>query len=52
MNWYYVENGQRLGPVGEAEFEEFVRQGRISADTLVWQQGMADWKSLREVCDE
>ncbi len=49
MNWYYVENGQRLGPVGEAEFEEFVRQGRISADTLVWQQGMADWKSLREV---
>jgi uncharacterized RDD family membrane protein YckC len=43
MQWYYALNGQRQGPISQAEFEQFAREGRIKADTLVWRQGMANW---------
>ncbi|HEU6446949.1 MAG TPA: RDD family protein [Verrucomicrobiae bacterium] len=43
MNWYYVEQGQQAGPVGDDQFSELVRSGKIDSDTLVWREGMADW---------
>ncbi|HTR42989.1 MAG TPA: RDD family protein [Pseudomonadales bacterium] len=48
MNWYYVEQGKQAGPVNDEQFDEMVRSGRITADTLVWREGMADWKPCRE----
>ena len=48
MNWYYVEAGQQAGPVPESELDELVRAGRIKADTLVWQEGMANWRPFWE----
>ncbi len=44
MDWYYVENGQQIGPVPEVEFETLVQQGRISTFTPVWREGMSDWQ--------
>jgi len=43
MNWYYVEQGQQVGPVTEERFSELVRGGKIQPDTLVWREGMTDW---------
>jgi len=43
MNWYYVDAGQQAGPVDDAQLEELLRSGRIQNDTLVWQEGMANW---------
>jgi uncharacterized RDD family membrane protein YckC len=43
MNWHYVENGQRTGPVDEIRFQELIRAGKINSQTLVWREGMADW---------
>jgi len=48
MNWYYVEAGQQAGPVTEAQFEELRRGGRITEETLVWREGMANWVPCRE----
>jgi len=48
MNWYYVERGQQAGPVGDEQFADLVRNGRILPDTLVWREGMADWLPYRE----
>ncbi|MDB6094615.1 MAG: hypothetical protein JWM32_2177 [Verrucomicrobia bacterium] len=45
MQWYYSINGQRLGPVPEAEFERMVRDGMIRPETLVWRQGMKEWQA-------
>ena len=45
MQWYYVVNGQRQGPVAQDEFDQHVRAGVIQADTLVWHEGMAEWKA-------
>tara|TARA_R100001369_G_scaffold24666_1_gene45298 strand:+ start:450 stop:1040 length:591 start_codon:yes stop_codon:yes gene_type:complete len=41
--WYYAVEGASIGPVSQSEFEALVRSGTIRSDTLVWQEGMADW---------
>lgn len=49
MNWHYVEQGEKVGPVSETQLAELNRTGRINADTLVWCQGMSDWMPFRTV---
>jgi uncharacterized RDD family membrane protein YckC len=44
MEWYYAVNNQRQGPVAQADFDRLVADGVVKPETLVWQQGMADWK--------
>jgi uncharacterized RDD family membrane protein YckC len=46
MEWYFAEANQRLGPVEDAEFRSLRESGRITSQTLVWRNGMADWKPL------
>lgn len=48
MTWYYAEAGQQAGPVEETVLEEMFRAGKIQADTLVWREGMADWRPYSE----
>ena len=43
MNWYYVEQGKQIGPVSDEQLPTLVQSGTITADTLVWREGMADW---------
>ena len=35
-SWYYVQDGDRKGPVEQSEFESLVSAGTIEAGTLVW----------------
>lgn len=49
MNWYYSINGQRQGPVAQTEFERLVSTSVITDQTLVWKEGMADWKPYGSV---
>lgn len=43
--WFYVlPNGDRVGPVEDVKFMELARSGVITADTLVWNEGMTEWK--------
>ena len=43
--YYYVENAQRRGPVAA---EDLINCG-VTAQTLVWKQGMANWAPAGEV---
>lgn len=43
MQWYYVAGGEQAGPVTEEDFQALVRAGTITAATMVWKAGMADW---------
>jgi uncharacterized RDD family membrane protein YckC len=45
--WHYVKLGQRLGPVSAEALAALEAGGSIDAETLVWTEGMADWKPLR-----
>jgi hypothetical protein len=49
MSWYYVNGSDRLGPVDDVEFQRLSEQGVIRAETLVWRDGMADWKPRRDI---
>jgi hypothetical protein len=43
--WYYVDDGERKGPVDEAQLRRVVN----TPDTLVWKQGMSNWTAAGEV---
>lgn len=49
MQWYYSIDGQRSGPVPHAELERLIQAGTIKGDTLLWRQGLDQWKSLDDV---
>jgi hypothetical protein len=44
MNWYYVDNGQQAGPVTDEQMAELRRSGKVQDTTLIWREGMPDWK--------
>lgn len=43
MEWFYVDKGERKGPVTPDELQALAARGEIHADTLVWHAGMEDW---------
>lgn len=49
MTWYYAEAGQQRGPVDEVEFAALIQAGTIADATLVWREGMPDWRPYGEV---
>jgi uncharacterized RDD family membrane protein YckC len=49
MDWYFVEGGDRKGPINDVEFDGLVRSGRVKADTIVWHEGLGDWQSYGAV---
>jgi hypothetical protein len=49
MNWYYALGGEQTGPVSETQLDELVQSGKISRDTPVWHEGMADWQPWHTV---
>lgn len=47
--WYYAADGEQAGPVEETELKNLLSEGKISADTLIWKEGMADWSPFSAV---
>ncbi|WP_276924433.1 DUF4234 domain-containing protein [Faecalibaculum rodentium] len=47
-SWYYVNDGQSVGPYTEAEMRGFLSSRLIDRTTYVWKTGMADWKRLED----
>lgn len=41
--WYYVEGGERRGPIDHGTLTRQLETGALPADTLVWRDGMGDW---------
>ena len=44
MSWYYADNKEPKGPFAEDEFAQLIQDGRVHPETLVWSDGMAEWK--------
>ena len=49
MNWSYVDAGQQAGPVDDGQLEALVSSGKILNDTLVWREGMDNWRMYGEI---
>jgi TM2 domain-containing membrane protein YozV len=41
--WFYAHGDARRGPVSEDQLKALAADGRLRADDLVWQAGMAAW---------
>jgi len=48
MQWFYATGGQQQGPVDEAQLTQLRGAGTIGEETLVWREGMANWRPYRE----
>src|ERR1700759_363005 len=46
--WYYVDNGTKMGPVSTSRIKDLLSKKELDPDTQVWRKGMTEWKSIRE----
>ncbi len=51
MNWYYAYGAEPRGPVSGDEFRKLLADGTVSADTLVWRDGMAAWRLCSDMLE-
>ncbi len=49
MQWYYVENNERRGPVEQKEIESFISTGKLGKEDYVWTKGFENWVKLGDV---
>ncbi len=49
MSWYYSSGSEKVGPVELSEISSLISSGIIKDDTLLWKDGMPDWKPYREL---
>lgn len=51
--WYYAgAERQPLGPLSTDELKQYFRSQRITVDTLVWRDGMMQWRPLAELAQQ
>lgn len=49
-DWYYSDyERNRLGPVAARDLADLHNAGQLQPDTLVWREGMPQWRPWREV---
>jgi uncharacterized RDD family membrane protein YckC len=48
MDWHYAQNGLQIGPISGDRLLELAHTGVVTPDTLIWREGMPEWKPLRE----
>lgn len=47
--WYYVDKSDRIGPVAFNVLQAMASSGKITPETLVWKEGMADWQKAATI---
>jgi hypothetical protein len=50
-NWYYVQKGNRHGPVAQEVLESMVSNQELSPDDFIWKKGFDNWKKIRDVSE-
>ena len=51
VQWFAAIDGKQVGPFDEKSLGDFIRQNRITRETLVWRQGMAAWMQAGKIAD-
>ena len=46
-HWFYYKDGRGFGPIAEAEVFGLLKSGAITADTLVWREGLDNWTAAQ-----
>src|SRR6266567_6861421 len=48
-SWFFASQGKQQGPYPEARLREFIANGTVTAETLVWSEGMAGWQKAGDI---
>ena len=48
-SWFFASQGKQHGSYPEAQLREFIASGTVTADTLVWTEGMTGWQKAGEI---
>jgi hypothetical protein len=48
-NWYYVQKGNRQGPVAIEIIETMIANQELKPEDYVWKKGFENWKKIKEV---
>ena len=51
QQYHVALNGQQAGPFPVASLQSYVQSGQLTAETLVWCQGMANWTAAGQVAE-
>ena len=47
--WHVTVKGKNYGPYDESKIRQFLSEGRIGADSLLWTEALGGWRRLAEV---
>jgi GYF domain 2 len=47
--WFFAAEGKQQGPYPEQQFRELLASSTITADTLVWSEGLSSWQRAGDV---
>lgn len=50
-SWYYVQKGNRHGPVALEVIQQMVSDSELSSSDYVWKKGFENWKKIKEVTE-
>jgi hypothetical protein len=48
-SWFYASQGQQKGPYAEVQLRDLIVRGAVTADTLVWSEGMSGWQKAADI---
>jgi len=48
-SWFFASQGKQQGPYPEAQLREFIANGTVTAETLVWSEGMTGWQKVGDI---
>ncbi len=48
-SWFFASQGKQQGPYPESRLREFIANGTVTAETLVWTEGMAGWQKAGDI---
>jgi len=51
VQWFAGIDGQQAGPFQENALVQMIQEGKITRETLVWKQGMDNWKAAGDIPD-
>jgi hypothetical protein len=50
-NWYYVQKGNRHGPVAIEVIELMIKNQELKTEDFVWKKGFENWKKIKETSE-
>jgi hypothetical protein len=50
-NWYYVQKGNRQGPVAIEVIEQMITNQELKDEDFVWKKGFENWKKIKDVSE-